>query len=317
MAKTKTLKKPAFDKQKTIKLMKKAWKQKSLFIMLFIPLAVYVLFAYVPMTKITWAFTNLGAVAKSKTAFIGLENFNKLIGTSSFQRAFANTLIISFYSMLFSFPIPIMIALLLNEIRCKWFKKFSQTVIYLPHFLSWAIIGSIFYLILAPQKSVNAQISELLGVEPIYYFASLKHIRGILVFTDVWQGAGYNAIVYLAALAGVDQGLYEAATIDGASRYQKMRHISLPCIRPIITTMLILGLAKVLNIFNQVIVMCSEIVYSKVDVIMTYAYRTGIDKMQIGYSMAVSVFKALISLILVLTTNAWARKISDGEEGVF
>ena len=317
MTKKKRIVMPEFDKNNMIKVAKKIWRQKALFAMLALPMIMYCLFSYVPMTKVTWAFTNLGDVAKSKTTFVGFKNFVELIGTSGFRRAFANTLIISFYNTVFSFPIPIIIALFLNEIQCKWFKKFSQTVIYLPHFLSWAIIGSIFYLLLAPQNSVNAQMANLLNAEPIYFFASLDHIRGILVFTNIWQGAGYGAIVYLAALSGVDQGLYEAATIDGASRFQKMKYISLPCIRPIIVTMLILGLAKVLNIFNQVLVMCTEITYSKVDVIQTYAYRTGIEQMRMGYSMAVSVFKAIISLVLVLSTNAIAKKISDGEEGVF
>lgn len=306
-----------YNREYIRKRAKKAWKQRSLYLILFVPLVIYILFNYVPMSKVAWAFTNLGDVAKSKVKFVGLENFKALVGTSGFKRAFKNTLIISFYDMVFFFPIPIIIALLLNEIQCKWFKNVSQTIIYLPHFLSWAIIGGIFSLLLAPQNSVNAQIAAFFNTEPIYWFASLKHIRAILVTTNIWQGAGYGAIVYLAALAGIDPGLYEAATIDGAGKFQKMRFISLPCIRPIIVTMLILSLAKVLNVFSQVIVMCTEVTYSKVDVIQTYAYRTGIEQMRIGYSMAVSVFKALISLTLVLITNAIAKKISDGEEGVF
>lgn len=306
-----------YQKDYIKKCIKKAWKQKALYLMLLLPFTVYVLFQYVPMAKVSWAFTNLGDVAKHKVEFVGLANFKELVSTSGFRRAFINTLIISFYDMVFFFPIPIIVALLLNEIQCKWFKNASQTIIYLPHFLSWAIIGGIFSLLLAPQNSVNAQIADLLNVEPIYWFASLKHIRGVLVVTNIWQGAGYGAIVYLAALAGIDPGLYEAATIDGAGKFQKMKYISLPCIRPIIVTMLILSLAKVLNVFSQVIVMCTEITYSKVDVIQTYAYRTGIKQMRMGYSMAVSVFKAAISLALVLITDAISKKLSDGEEGVF
>ena len=294
-----------------------ARKQLPLYLMLMLPVTVYIIFQYFPMGKIVWAFTNLGDVAKSKTAYIGWDNFVSLLHTKGFIRAMTNTLIISFYNVLFSFPIPILIALLLNEIRSKWFKKTTQAIVYLPHFLSWAIIGGIFFLILSPQNSPNAQLAEMLNKEPIYYFSSLDHIRGVLVFTNVWQSAGYGAIVYLAALSGVDSALYEAATIDGANKLQRIAHIALPCIRPIIVTMLILTLARILNIFDQILVMCSEVTYSKVDVIQTYAYRTGIEKMRLGYGMAVSTFKAAISLLLVLSTNWLAKKISHGEEGIF
>ncbi len=280
-------------------------------------MALYILFRYVPMTKIVWAFTNLGDVAKSKVKYVGIANFQELFRSSGFRKAIVNTLIISFYNMLFSFPIPILIALLLNEIRCKWFKKFTQTIIYLPHFLSWAIIGSIFFLILAPQKSPNAQIAQMLQVEPIYWFSSLNHVRSVLVFTNIWKGAGYGAIVYLAALSGVDPALYEAATMDGATKLQRIKNISLPCIRPIIVTMLILNLAGILNIFEQVLVMAPEITYSKVDVIQTYAYRTGIEQMRLAYGMAVSVVTAAVSMVLVLSTNWFAKKVSNGEEGIF
>ncbi len=269
------------------------------------------------MTKVAWAFTNLGDVTRSKVTFIGWDNFRELFATTGFRRAIVNTLIISFYNMLFSFPIPILIALVLNEIRCKWFKKATQTIIYLPHFLSWAIIGSIFFLLLAPQKSPNAQIAEMLQVKPIYWFSSLDHIRSVLVFTNVWKSAGYGAIVYLAALSGVDPALYEAATMDGATKLQRIKNISLPCIRPIIVTMLILNLAGILNIFDQILVMAPEITYSKVDVIQTYAYRNGIEQMRLAYGMAVSVVTAAVSMILVLSTNWLAKKVSQGEEGIF
>jgi len=285
--------------------------------MLLVPMVCYFVYKYVPMANVYWAFTNYGAVAKSKVRFIGFENFEKLLGTSAFKRSFKNTLILSFYNMMFGFPIPIMLALLLNEVQTTWYKKFTQTVLYLPHFLSWIIVASLFYLLLSPQNSVNAQIADIFGKEPIYWFASPQYARGLLTVTGIWKDAGYNAIVYLAALAGVDQGLYEAATIDGATKFQKIKYVSLPCIRPIIVTMLILKLAGVLNIFHQVFAMSNGLIMKKIDVIQTYAYRTGIEDMKIGYSMAVSLFKAVISLALVLGTNALARKVSDGEEGVF
>ena len=192
-----------YTKEEKQKILKKMWAQKYLYLMFIVPFAVYFTFAYLPLTKVPWAFTNLGEVPMYKTEFVGLANFKKLLGTSAFKRAFVNTLVISLYNLLTGIPTSVIIALALNEIQSKWFKKTSQTIIYLPHFLSWAIIGGIFYLILAPQDSVNSQIAEMLGKDPVYYFASLKHIRGLLVFTNRWAGAGYGAIVYLAALVGV------------------------------------------------------------------------------------------------------------------
>lgn len=288
--------------------------QSQFYLMLIIPLAIYILFSYVPMAKVYWAFTNLGEVPLDKVTFVGLDNFRIMINTPGFKRAFVNTLVISFYNTVFTFPVPVALALMLNEIHCKWFRKASQTILYFPHFLSWVVIGSIWFLILAPQYSINSQIAGLLGINPTYFFASNKHIRGLLVLSNIWQGMGYGTIVYLAALSGVDLQLYEASEVEGASRIQQMWHISLPSIRSTIVIMLILGLGKVLNIFTQVVAMCNEIVYEKSDVIQTYAYRTGIGQMRMGYSMAVSVFKAGISLFLVLSTDRLAKKL--GEEGV-
>lgn len=297
------------------KTLRQMFQQRALYLMLLVPFAVYFLFNYVPMVKIYWAFTNFGEVAPSKVTFVGFKNFETLLMNSGFLRSFRNTIIISLYNTLIGFPIPIIIALMLNEIQCRWFKRASQTIIYLPHFLSWVVIGSVWYMILAPQFSINSEVSELLGKTPIYYFASNDYIRSLLVFTNIWQGAGYGAIVYLAALSGVDPELYEAATIDGAGKWQQIVHVSLPCIASTIVVMLILGLGKILNIFTQVIVMCNPIVYEKSDVIQTFAYRMGIQQGKIGFSMAVSVFKAAISFVLVIITDKAAKRI--GQDGIF
>ena len=267
------------------------------------------------MFKVRWAFTNYGDVPLSQVEYIGLDNFERLMKSSSFWNAFRNTIIISLQKLIIGFPIPIIIALFLNEITHNAYKKTVQTIIYFPHFLSWVVIGSIWFLILAPQNSINAQISEFLGIDPVYWFAGKEYIRGLLVMTDVWASAGYSAIVYLAAITSIDPALYEAATIDGASKMQQIWHITLSSIRSTVIIMLIFQLGKILNIFDQVLVMASPVVYETADVIQTYAYRTGISDMQIGYSMAVSLFKAVISFGLVLLTNKIAHLID--EEGVF
>lgn len=306
---------PSLGKSKLQKFFTEVYKQRQLFLIMLIPLAFYILFEYVPLTKIPWAFTNYGEVPVSKVEFIGLKNFEKLMGSTSFRNAFKNTVIISLLKLLFGFPIPIFIALMLNEIRKQFYKKTVQTIIYFPHFLSWVVIGSIWFVLLAPQDSVNAQLAQLIGVEPIYWFASKEHIRSLLVITDIWAGAGYSAIVYLAAIAGVDPTLYEAARMDGAGKWKQMWHITIASIRPTIVIMLIFQLGKILNIFDQVLVMAQPVVYETADVIQTFAYRTGISEMKVGYGMAVSLFKAVISFALVVVTNRLAKKITD--QGVF
>jgi putative aldouronate transport system permease protein len=207
------------------------------------------------------------------------------------------------------------IALLLNEIGVGWYKKGVQTIIYFPHFLSWVVIASIWFKVLAPQNSVNAEVATWLGLEPTYFFASPRHIRWILVMSDIWQGAGYGAIVYLAALTAISPDLYEAAIVDGANKARQIWHITLPGIRSTIVIMLILKVGDILDIFEQVLIMCKPIVRDVTDVIDLYAYRTGISQMEIGYAMAVSLFKAVIALVLVIATNRAARAL--GEEGVF
>lgn len=297
------------------KFFTEVYKQRQLFLIMLIPLAFYILFEYVPLTKIPWAFTNYGEVPASKVEFVGLDNFIKLMNSTSFRNAFMNTIIISGLKLIFGFPVPIIIALMLNEIRSAFYKKTIQTVIYFPHFLSWVVIGSIWFVLLAPQDSINAQLAQLIGVEPVYWFASKEHIRSLLVLSDIWASAGYSAIVYLAAITAVDPSLYEAAKIDGAGKWKQMWNITIAGIRPTIVTMLIFQLGKILNIFDQVLVMAQPVVYETADVIQTYAYRTGISDMKIGYGMAVSLFKAVICFGLVLVTNAIAKKIDD--QGVF
>lgn len=303
------------QKSRIASIFRNMYKQRQLFFIMAIPLALYLLFEYLPMVKLRWAFTNFGEVPASQVSYIGLDNFIKLINSASFMNAFKNTIIISLMKLLFGFPIPIIVALMLNEINSRLFKKSVQTIIYFPHFLSWVVIGSIWFLILAPQNSVNSQLATLMGVEPTYWFASKEHIRELLVLTDIWAGAGYSAIVYLAAITSVDPTLYEAAKVDGAGKLSQIWNITLASIRPTIVIMLIFQLGKILNIFDQVLIMAAPVVYETADVIQTYAYRTGISEMRIGYGMAVSIFKAAIGFTLVLITNKIAKKIND--EGVF
>lgn len=287
----------------------------GMMVMLAIGLAWYALFSYYPMTKVYWAFTNIGQVAPSKITFVGLANFARLFGMAQFRRALFNTFYISFLKLLVGFPVPVVFALLLNEMRISSLKRSIQTIIYVPHFLSWVVIGAIWYITLSPQNSPSAQLAEWLGRTPVFWWASDRYIRGLLVATDVWRNAGYGTIVFLAAIMSIDPNLYEAAVIDGANRWQQTWHITVAGIRTVVVIMFILQIGKVLDLFKQVFVLTTPIVREPSDVLMTYAYRTGIQQMQIGYAMAVSLFKAGVDLTFVLLTNWLARRIK--EEGVF
>lgn len=299
--------------QKTLR--KRLKMNRGLILMLVIGMSWYFLIEFYPMIKIYWAFTNMGEVAPSKVSFVGLANFVKLFSTAQFRRSLANTFIISFLKLLIGFPIPIIFALLLNEMRISFIKRSIQTIIYIPHFLSWVVVGAIWYIVLSPIDSPNEQIAMLFGKEPIYWWASDKFIRGLLVSTDIWRNAGYGTIIYLASIMSIDPNLYEAATIDGANRWQQTWHITIASIRSVIVILLILRVGKVLDLFKQVFVLTTPIVRDPSDVLMTYAYRTGIQQMRTGYAMAVSLFKAGVGLSLVFITNWLAKK--NKEEGVF
>jgi putative aldouronate transport system permease protein len=289
------------------------WKYKHL-TLLFIPAVIYyIVFHYVPLYGIQIAFKDylfLKGVWGSK--WVGLEYFKEILTLGSFWEVFRNTIIISFYKFIFGFPAPIIFAILLNEIRQIKFKKFVQTVSYLPHFLSWVILGGLFIQFLSPSSGPVNILLKSLGIAPIYFLANPNWFRSVLVTTSVWKGIGWGSIIYLAALSGVNPEVYEAATIDGANRFQRIIHITLPEITPVITIMLIFALGGLINDdFDQVFNLYNDAVLSTGDVISTYTYRVGLIKMQYSFSTAVGLFKNIISFTLVMLTNSLAKKIND------
>lgn len=289
------------------------WKYKHL-TLLFVPAVIYyIVFHYVPLYGIQIAFKDylfLKGVWGSK--WVGLEYFKELLTLGSFWEVFRNTIIISFYKFIFGFPAPIIFAILLNEIRQIKFKKFVQTVSYLPHFLSWVILGGLFIQFLSPSSGPVNILLKSLGIAPIYFLANPNWFRSVLVTTSVWKGIGWGSIIYLAALSGVNPEVYEAATIDGANRFQRIIHITLPEITPVITIMLIFALGGLINDdFDQVFNLYNDAVLSTGDVISTYTYRVGLIKMQYSFSTAVGLFKNIISFTLVMLTNSLAKKIND------
>lgn len=273
-------------------------------------LAFLLLFKYVPMYGIVIAFQNFNIFdGISGSPWVGLEQFQKLVRSEEFGQVFANTLLISVYKIVLLFPIPIVIALLLNEIRFTSLKRTVQTIIYMPHFLSWVIISGLFMTLLSPSGGIVNAVTGWLGLEPVAFFMDNRFFRSIVVFTAGWKEVGWNAIVFIAALAGIDQEQYEAASIDGAGRLRQMWNISLPGILPTIILMFILRIGMVLDAgTEQILTMYNPVVYDTGDVIGTYVYRIGLGKMDYSFSTAVGLFNSVVGFILVITGNWLSRK---------
>lgn len=293
----------------SLQLMARVRKQKFLLMMMVPGLIWYLLFKYLPFLGLGLSVTDYGF--RSTVSFIGMENFRRLFSSSIFWNAFKNTLVISLANIVFYFPMPIIVALLINELKSFKVKKSLQFLIYIPYFFSWVVIGSIFVNLLSPSSGPVNAIIKLLGGQPIYFMASPDHFVWVLIVSYIWRQMGYGAVIYIAALTTVDTQLYEAATIDGAGHWGKLRYVTLPSLKPTIVTMLLLNLSHVLMIFEQVLVMYNAAVYSVADVLQTYVYREGVLNGDIGYSIAVGMFTSIVSLVLVLSTNKLSSRFLD------
>ncbi|WJH33452.1 ABC transporter permease subunit [Paenibacillus sp. CC-CFT747] len=285
-------------------------KDWDLYIALIPGIAFLLLFKYAPMYGIIIAFKDFNIFdGLAASPWVGWEHFEKLFSSESFLHVFRNTLVISVYKILFLFPLPIVIAILLNELRNLAFKRTVQTVIYLPHFLSWVIVSGLFLDMLSTNGGIVNKIIVAMGGEPIRFFLDNSIFRTVLVSSAGWKETGWNTIIYLAALAGIDPGLYEAARIDGANKWKQIIHITLPGLIPIILLMFILRLGSVLEAgTEQILVMYNPSVYNVADVIGTYVYRIGLGEQNYSFTTAVGVFESVVAFILILSGNALARK---------
>jgi putative aldouronate transport system permease protein len=283
--------------------------------LLFAPIALwYAIFCYVPMGGIVVAFKDfkvLQGIARSPWA--GLDNFSRFIGSPAFRSTLGNTVIISLMNLVFVFPAPIVFALLLNEVRHSLARRFIQTVSYLPHFISWTIAGGLFYMLLSPSTGAVNAIVAAFGGEAVNFMGEAEYFRWILVISSIWKGLGWGAIIYLAAIAGVDEELYEAATIDGAKRFRRIWNITLPSISNVIVIMLILQVGNILNVnFEQVFVLLNDTTLGVGETIEYYIYRVGLFSTN-NYSLgaAVGLFKSVIGFAMILITNMISKRISD------
>jgi len=287
--------------------------QYRYFYLMFLPVFLaFFVFNYIPMVGILISFFDWGLFGINE--FVGFDNFITLLQSTAFIRAFGNTIYISLLNLAISMICCVGLALLIDEVRGKNFKKLTQTVIYIPHFLSWVVVASVFSLILSPQDGIVNALLGLFGIDPIYFLADTHWWTPIFLFIERWKGTGWGTIIFIAALSGVDPSMHEAATIDGATRFQRVLHITLPAIRNTILVVFILELAKVLNLFESPWVLQNAMVLDKADVIQTYVYRVGVENSDYGLSTAAGLFKSVISVILVLGTNKLSKKITG--EGI-
>jgi len=291
-------------------------KWKYLYMMLIPGLLFILIFRYGPMFGLFIAFQDFRpARGVTGSDWVGFDNFRFLFGSQAFLQAFRNTVIISFYRILFGFPIPILLALLINEIGNRMYRRTVQTILFMPHFFSWAVMFGLVFALVQEFGPIN-NIIRLLGGDPVIFLASTRHFRGLLIVSDVWKDAGWNAVIFLAALAGVPQDLYEAAQVDGAGRVQCIFRISLPSIMPTICIMLLLRIGQILNTgFEQVLTMYNIAVFSVGDIIDTYVFRVGLLESRFGVAAAAGMFRSVIALGMVMTLNAIMKKV--GQESLY
>lgn len=301
--------KPGFKKK-----MKLLLRYKYMYFMLIPVLIWYVIFCYVPMYGITMAFQDF-SMSKGffHSPYVGLKHFKELFGESDFWRAFWNTVIIAVYRLLTQFPVPIMIALLLNEIRHIKFRKTVQTIIYLPHFISWVIVASIFITFFNPESGMLAAISKGHATDLL---TNPDRFRLILILTDLWKEAGFATVIYIAAMASISTEHYEAAVIDGAGRWNLVWHVTLPGIRNVIFIMFILIIGKVLTWgFDQVYNFYNPMVYSTGDILDTYIFRTSLSDNKFSYAAAAGMLKSVICAALLIISNRIVKAF--GQESVY
>ena len=289
------------------------------FYLMFLPVFIFAcVFNYLPMIGIRYAFTNYNGI--KEPVFTGFENFQRMFSMVNFWKAFTNTIVISVVKLLLTTAFAVIVSLFLNEIVNLHFKKVVQTIIYLPHFMSWVVTASIFSLILAPTSHglVNTFLVNvgILGEDQmIYFLGSTKWWRFAYYLINIWKETGWQTVIFMATLSGINTELYEAASIDGAGRWGKMRYITFPAIANTILTVIILNLAKVMNLFESAFVLQNDAVLDTANVLETYIYYQTFNSGSIpnyGYTTAIGLFKSIVGCVLVLVCNQWSKKVRDG-----
>lgn len=309
----------AFGKgsQSVIKPKGKTWikikRNYELYLFILPTIIIYLIFRYYPMYGIQIAFKDftpsLGIWASE---WVGFEHFQRFFDSYNFWNIIENTLLLSVFSLIFGFPMPIIVALMLNMVMRERFKKFVQTVIYAPHFISTVVLVGMMHVFLSPNSGIVNHIIKFFGGDPIMFMASETWFRPLYILSGIWQDTGFSAIVYLAALAGVNPELHEAAIMDGANKWRRIFHIDIPGILPTIIILLVLAMGNIMNVgFEKAFLMQNDLNYSTSNIIPTYVYEQGIQRSQYSFSTAVGLFNSVINVILLVTVNYITRKLTE------
>lgn len=301
-----------FNKRKE-NVFKKVSKHWQLYLIFLLPLAYIIIFNYIPMYGAQIAFKNfMASKGITGSPWIGFKHFTDFFQSSQFSRLIQNTLGISIFTLVAGFPAPIILALALNEVRNNTFKKTIQMVTYAPYFISMVVMVSILMQFLSPQIGVIDNVIKLFGGKPINFMGVPQYFKSIYVISGIWQYTGYSSIIYIAALSSIDPSLHEAATVDGASIMQKIRHIDIPCLLPTAIILLILNMGQSMNIgFEKIYLMQNPLNMRTSDVISTYVYRVGLLGTQFSFATAVGLFNSVINTILMVLVNQFAKKVGD------
>ncbi|MFH5185227.1 ABC transporter permease [Paenibacillus sp. TAB 01] len=292
-------------------------KDKYLYLLALPGILYFLLFKYVPMWGVIISFQNYSPYqGVMHSSWVGFEHFDRFFANPDFWKLFRNTMAMNVLSLIFFFPLPILLALLMNELKGEAYKRIVQSIVYLPHFLSWVIIVGISFLLLSQSEGVINKLLAALGYAKIDFLTDPKKFWVLLTLQNIWKDAGWGTIMFLAAIAGISPQQYEAARIDGASRMRQMWHITLPGIRNVIIILLILRVGHIMDIgFEQVYLMMNGAVSEVADVFDTYVFRVGVKQGQFSYSTAVGLFKSVVGLLLVIAANKLAKRF--GDEGVY
>ena len=287
--------------------------QKMLYLILLPFILWYMVFMFKPMYGMIIAFKDYSLFRGiSGSEWIGFKNFKDFLTSPYFYVTLKNTLMLNVYSLFLEFPFAILLALMLNEVKNKYFKTIVQTASFIPYFIAVVVATGITINILSPSTGVINVFLEKLGFERVYFLAKPEFFRGIFTGMNMWKSAGFNAVIYLAALTAVDEQLYEAARIDGANKFKQLKHITIPAIIPTIVVMLVLKVGSMLNVaFETVLLLYQPATYETADVISTYVYRTGMLMQDFGLATAVGIFNAVVGFILVYSANKWSKRVTQ------
>ncbi len=308
--------KPEHERTAWERFCKDVIRDKWLYLLLLPGLVFLIIFRYIPIFGNVIAFMDYNPYDASQNVWVGLKHFQDLLTRPQFLQVFGNTLYISILKMVCGFPIPIILALMMNEMKNLKFKKVAQTLLYLPNFISWVVLAGLIMNMLDPDTGLVTSIINSISGEKIQVLTDTRYFVPMLIITDIYKGAGWGTIIYFAALSGVDPQLYEAAEIDGARKWKQLLHITLPSITPTIVVMLILSCNNIVNAgFDQIFMLYTATVYSVADIIDTYVYRIGIQRADYSFSTAAGLFKSVIALVMILIVNTVAKK--TGNEGIW